>query len=117
MSNLINGQANIRTAILSMHPASKEACQMLLNQMPDIRNIHMNHAFMLKEMVKCMVAAGLSHSLDKGEVEELIKKEGAMVIVIAGSVHELQFQQRGGSGWGKSAAAVGAGILIGALFG
>ena len=38
------------------------------------------------------------------------------VIIIAGSVHELHFQQNGG-GWGKTAAAVGAGILIGVLFG
>lgn len=116
MSNLINGQANIRAAILAMHPASKDACQLLLNQMPDIRNIHMNHAFMMKEMVKCMIATGINHGLEKKQVEQLIKKEGAMVIVIAGSVHELQFQQHGGD-WGKRAAAVGVGILIGALFG
>jgi hypothetical protein len=42
--------------------------------------------------------------------------DGLTVIHVAASVHELKFQQASG-GWGKTAAAVGIGILIGALFG
>lgn len=116
MSTLLQGQASIRQAIHSLHPISREACQALIGRMPEVRNFHMNQKFMLEEMVKCMIQAGINHGQDREQVEALIKQDGLTVIVIAGSVHELHFQQNGG-GWGKTAAAVGVGILLGALFG
>jgi hypothetical protein len=116
MSTLLHDQASIRQAIQSLHPISREACQALIGRMPEVRNFHMNQKFMLEEMVKCMIQAGINHGQDRAQVEALIKKDGLTVIVIAGSVHELHFQQNAG-GWGKTAAAVGVGILIGALFG
>jgi len=116
MSPLLQGQVNIRQAIQGLHPVSREACQALIGRMPDVRNYHMNQQFMMEEMVKCMINAGINHGLDKDQVEKLIKMDGLTVIVIAASVHELKFQQASG-GWGKTAAAVGVGILIGALFG
>ena len=115
MSTLIQGQVNIRQAIQGLQPVSREACQALIGRMPDVRNYHTNQQFMM-EMVKCMINAGISHGMDKDQVERLIKMDGLTVIVIAASVHELKFQQASG-GWGKTAAAVGVGILIGALFG
>jgi hypothetical protein len=116
MSTLLQGQVSIRQAIQGLHPVSREACQALIGRMPDVRNFHMNQKFMLEEMVKCMIQAGINHGQDKEQVEALIKQDGLTVVIIAGSVHELHFQQNGG-GWGKTAAAVGAGILIGVLFG
>jgi len=116
MNSLLHGQVSIRQAIQSLQPVSREACQALINRMPDIRNFHMNQKFMLEEMVKCMIQAGINHGRDREQVEALIKQDGLTVILIAASVHELQFQQHG-EGWGKKAAAVGIGILIGVLFG
>lgn len=116
MSNLIQGQANIRQAIQGLQPVSRDACQALIGRMPDVRNFHMNQQFMVEEMVKCMIQAGINHGMDKDQVEGLIKMDGLTVILVAASVHELKFQQASG-GWGKTAAAVGVGILIGALFG
>jgi len=116
MSTLIQGQVNIRQAIQGLHPVSREACQALVGRMPDVRNFHMNQKFMVEEMVKCMIQAGINHGHDKAWVEGLIKMDGLTVIHVAASVHELKFQQASG-GWGKTAAAVGIGILIGALFG
>jgi len=116
MRTLLQGQVSIRQAIQGLHPVSREACQALIGRMPDVRNFHMNQKFMLEEMVKCMIQAGLNHDLDRDQVESLIKQDGITVILIAGSVHELHFQQKSG-GWGKTAAAVGVGILIGVLFG
>ena len=116
MSTLIQGQVNIRQAIQGLHPVSREACQALIGRMPDVRNFHMNQQFMSEEMVKCMIQAGINHGHDKAAVEGLIKMDGLTVIHVAASVHELKFQQASG-GWGKTAAAVGVGILIGALFG
>jgi len=116
MSTLLQGQVSIRQAIQGLHPVSREACQALIGRMPDVRNFHMNQQFMMEEMVKCMIQAGLNHGRDRDAVEALIRQDGITVILIAGSVHELHFQQNGG-GWGKTAAAVGAGILIGVLFG
>jgi hypothetical protein len=116
MSTLIQGQVNIRQAIQGLHPVSREACQALVGRMPDVRNFHMNQQFMVEEMVKCMIQAGINHGHDKAWVEGLIKMDGLTVIHVAASVHELKFQQASG-GWGKTAAAVGIGILIGALFG
>jgi hypothetical protein len=116
MSTLIQGQVNIRQAIQGLHPVSREACQALIGRMPDVRNFHMNQQFMVEEMVKCMIQAGIDHGHDKAWVEGLIKMDGLTVIHVAASVHELKFQQASG-GWGKTAAAVGIGILIGALFG
>jgi len=116
MGTLIQGQVNIRQAIQRLHPVSREACQALIGRMPDVRNFHMNQQFMVEEMVKCMIQAGINHGHDKAWVEGLIKMDGLTVIHVAASVHELKFQQASG-GWGKTAAAVGVGILIGALFG
>lgn len=116
MISLISGQFNIRQAIQGLQPVSREACQALIGRMPDVRNFHMNQPFMMEEMVKCMIQAGINHGHDKEQVERLIRLDGLTVIQIAASVHELKFQQNSG-GWGKTAAAVGVGILIGALFG
>jgi len=116
MNQLIRGDDAIRGAISRLHPVSKDACRTLVGSLPDIRNIHMNEKLMAEEMIKCMLVTGISHGLSKEQIRTLIEQDGPSVIIIAGSIHELHFQKSSG-GWGKKAAVLGAGILIGALFG
>jgi hypothetical protein len=116
MTPLIHGQGNIRAAILTLHPVSQEACKTMIGRLPAIRNIHQNHQLMLAEMVKCMAFAGVNQGHSREYIEDLIKAEGLKVVVVAGSIMELQQQQPEGH-WGAKAAGVGIGFLIGALFG
>jgi hypothetical protein len=117
MTPLIHGQGNIRAAILTLSPASQEACRTMIGRLPPIRNIHQNHKLMLEEMVKCMAFAGANQGLSREETERLIDREGLKVVVIAGSIMELQQQQQPNAGWGTKAAGLGIGFLLGALFG
>jgi len=116
MTPLIHGQGNIRAAILTLHPVSQEACRTMIGRLPAIRNIHQNHKLMLEEMIKCMAFAGINQGLSRENTEKLVEQEGLKVIVVAGSIMELQ-QHQPGSNWGSHAAGIGIGILIGVLFG
>lgn len=116
MTPLIHGHGNIRAAILNLHPVSQEACKTMIGRLPAIRNIHQNHKLMLEEMIKCMAFAGVNQGFSRYETERLMKQEGLKVVVVAGSIMELQ-QQQPDSNWGTKAAGVGIGILIGVLFG
>jgi hypothetical protein len=116
MTPLIHGQANIRAAILSLHPVSQEACRTIIGRLPAIRNIHQNHKLMLEEMIKCMAFAGVNQGFSRDETERLLKQEGLQVVVVAGSIMELQ-QHQPSSNLGSNAAGIGIGILIGVLFG
>lgn len=112
----IKGESNIRTAILMLHPVSKEAAQTLIGRLPVDESIFANTAFLEQEMQKCMAFAGVNNGLDKPRIESLIQNQGHAVCTIAVSVIQLQISQKKW-GWIKRAAGIGIGLLIGSLFG
>jgi len=116
MINIIKDEYSIRTAILSLHPIAREGCQTMIGRLPDMSNIENHKVLLIEEMLKCVAFAGHNNGLDRDATESLIKAQGAQVITIAVSVIHLQRRNKT-NGIAKGAAAVGIGIIIGALFG
>jgi hypothetical protein len=116
MINIIKEESSIRAAILSLHPITREACQNMVSRIPDMSNIENHKVLLVEEMLKCIALAGHNSGLDREDIESLIKTQGAKVITIAVSVIHLQRRNKNNS-MAKGVAAVGIGIVIGALFG
>ena len=76
----------------------------------------MNYPLLHAEMIKSMAISAVSQFADEQRTAYLIETQGHQVITIAASVLKMQLNEKK-YGWLKKAAGIGAGVLIGYLFG
>ena len=113
---IISGKNNVQNAIALLDPISREATRLMVSGLPTAEETLMNYPLLHAEMIKSMAISAVSQFADEQRAAYLIETQGHQVITIAASVLKMQLNEKK-YGWLKKAAGIGAGVLIGSLFG